>query len=484
MSTSHKSAMTRDALLFLPAKVLEGLLVIACSSLYTHIFTQNAVGAFGTVNTTVQLVYLILAGWMANSSTRYVGEEYHKDRAQALFSTVSTIYLLICGVVSVGCIIAAAVTQSPIWLGGALMFFSYTLFQILNSALIQLGKMRWSIALSLFSTSCKLLIAYALIGGASEYPSPFPAIAANTISDGIAGILAVFALSIPMLARLRYFSKPLLQKFFHYGVPLMGVSISVALLNMIDRYFVIGFYGQAAFGVYNSNNSISSGIFTMISVGIMRGVYPAVLRGWRDGGQSMAKPLLDHGVRLYLLFALPAVFGLSAVSLPLSRFLFAPGYDVGAPVIGLTALAMLFMGLTEYANKAYELEQSTISVLQNSAAAAVIKVVSSIVMLNWIGFIGGAVGSVIAFFCYFLFTVLRVRKRFVFHIAPKTLARILISAALCGAFAYGATLLPVGNLMRLLLGVLCGALAYVISIVCTGEARAELSMIVQKIRRR
>ena len=35
---------------------------------------------------------------------------------------------------------------------------------------------------------------------------------------------------------------------------------------------------------------------------------------------------------------------------------------------------MLFMGLTEYANKAYELEQSTIHVLQNSAIAAVIKV--------------------------------------------------------------------------------------------------------------
>ena len=102
----------------------------------------------------------------------------------------------------------------------------------------------------------------------------------------------------------------------------------------------------------------------MISVGIMRGVYPAVLRGWREGGKAAAKPLLDQGVRLYLLIAVPAVAGLTAVALPLSRFLFPAKYAAGAPVIAYTALAMLFMGLTEYASKAYELEQSTVHVLQ------------------------------------------------------------------------------------------------------------------------
>ena len=55
-------------MMFLPAKVVEGLLVIACSSLYTHIFVEGAVTGFNLTNTTVQLIYLILAGWMANSA--------------------------------------------------------------------------------------------------------------------------------------------------------------------------------------------------------------------------------------------------------------------------------------------------------------------------------------------------------------------------------------------------------------------------------
>ena len=90
----------------------------------------------------------------------------------------------------------------------------------------------------------------------------------------------------------------------------MGVSISVALLNQIDKYLVVGFYGNILYAYYSNNNSIASGLFTMISVGIMRGVYPAVLRGWREGGKAAAKPLLDQGVRLYLLIAVPAVAGL------------------------------------------------------------------------------------------------------------------------------------------------------------------------------
>lgn len=480
---SGKNTMTRDAMLFLPAKIIEGLLVIACSSLYTHLFYQSTVGTFNFINFNVQIAYLILAGWMANSATRYVGEEFHKDKGRGLFSTVATVYLLICAAVAVFSCIAAAVTHDPLYLGFMTMFFSYTIFQILNSALIQLGRMNASISLSLLSAVLKLVVAYALVFGMDNPSSPFPAIAANTVADGIAGIGAVAALGLPAIVRLRFFSRGLFGKFLKYGLPLMGVSISVTLLNQIDKYLVVGFFDMDVYGVYSSNNSIASGLFTMISVGIMRGVYPAVLRGWREGGQAAAKPLLDQGVRLYLLVAVPAVAGLTAVSLPLSRFLFAEGYDAGAPVIAYTALAMLFMGLTEYANKAYELEQSTGQVLQNSAAAAVIKVVSSIVLLQVLGFTGGALGSVVAFASYFIITCVRVRRRFLFHVAPACVARIVVSALLCGAAAYACTLLPVGNILRLASAVVAGVVVYAVCIVASGEGREEIQTVMRKLKR-
>lgn len=480
---SSKNTMTRDAMLFLPAKVVEGLLIIACTSLYTHLFYEATVGTFNFINFNVQIAYLILAGWMANAATRYVGEEFHKDGGRGLFSTVSTVYLIICAAVGVFCCGAAVLLRDPLYLGFMTMFFSYTVFQILNSALIQLGRMRASITLSLTSAVLKLLVAYGLVFGLRNPSSPFPAICANTVADGVAGIGAVIALGLPQIARLRWFSRELFGKFLRFGVPLMGVSISVTLLNQIDKYLVVGFFDMDVYGVYSSNNSIASGLFTMISVGIMRGVYPAVLRGWREGGREAAKPLLDQGARLYLLVAVPAVAGLTAVALPMSRVLFDKGYDAGAPVIAYTALAMLFMGLTEYANKAYELEQSTVHVLQNSAIAAVIKVASSVVLLKTVGFTGGAMGSVVAFASYFLITCVRVRRRFLFRVPLKNLVRIVFSAVLCGAAACACTMLPVGNLLRLVCAVPAGAVTYAACIVLSGEGRGEMQAILHKLRR-
>ena len=144
---------------------------------------------------------------------------------------------------------------------------------------------------------------------------------------------------------------------------------------------------------------------------------------------------------------------------------------------------MLFMGLTEYANKAYELEQSTVHVLQNSAAAAVIKVVSSVILLQTVGFTGGAMGSVVAFASYFLITCARVRRRFLFYMPAKTLARIIGSAALCGLAAYGCTLLPLGNLLRLVGAVPACAVTYAVCIIASGEGRSEMQAILHKLRR-
>lgn len=470
-------------MLFLPAKVVEGLLIIACSSLYTHIFTEPAVAAFNLTNVSVQLAYLVLAGWMANAATRYVSEEYRSDGGRGLFSTVSTIYILLCIIAALGCLAGWGLTRKGVYLGGAFMFCSYTAFQILNAALVQLGRIKASIFWSLTSAALKLGVAFALCGGKTDYPSPFPAIIANILADGVAAVGAAVALGLPAIVRLKFFSRILFDKFLRYGVPLMGVSVSVALLNQIDKYLVAGLYGDVNYAYYSSNNSIASGIFTMITVGIMRGVYPAVLRGWREGGRNAAKPLLNQGVRLYLLIAAPAAAGLWAISLPMSRFLFAKGYDAGAPVIGYTAFAMLFMGLTEYANKAYELEQATIHVLQNSAAAAVIKVICSIILLKAVGFTGGALGSIAAFMSYFIITVCRVRKRFIFTLSPKTLISILASAAACGISARLGTYVPAGNLVKIIAGVVSGAAAYTVIILASGEGKPELQAVLRKLRR-
>ena len=159
---------------------------------------------------------------------------------------------------------------------------------------------------------------------------------------------------------------------------------------------------------------------------------------------------------------------------------FAEGYDAGAPVIWMTAFAMVFMGLTEYANKGYELEQDTRPVLSNCAIAMLVKIVSSIVFVQLMGFTGGAMGSVVAFAAYFFLTAFRVRKYFMWRVPLGSFVRILVSAALCGAAAFACTRLPVGNFLRLALAIAVGACVYAACLVASGEAREELKSLLKK----
>ena len=176
--------------------------------------------------------------------------------------------------------------------------------------------------------------------------------------------------------------------------------------------------------------------------------------------------------------------GLQPWLLPFTRIFFDSGYDAGAPAIGLMSFTMVLMGLTEYANKGFELEQNTRPVILNSAAATVIKVVSSVILIQKIGFLGGAVGSVIALGSYFLITAVRVRRYFMWQIAPCTFFSILLSSVLCGATAFGCTLLPVNDFWCVsALAIVLGGLTTLSYIIGSGEAREEAALIVKKLRR-
>ena len=150
----------------------------------------------------------------------------------------------------------------------------------------------------------------------------------------------------------------------------------------------------------------------------------------------------------------------------------------------MTAFAMVFMGLTEYANKGYELEQDTKPVLSNCAIAMAVKIVSSIAFVHMMGFTGGAMGSVVAFATYFFLTAFRVRKYFMWRVPLGSFVRILGSAILCGAAALACcTLLPCGNLLRLVCAIVAGAGVYALCLILSGEAKEELGWFLRKLKR-
>jgi len=477
--------ISKDTLVMLPAKVLEGVIGIATLSYITFSLSTDAVDVFTTVNTFMQFAYLLLTGWLANSLGRYVGDSLQDPQRRAGFFTTSSVLWLAIN-------LAAFAVSGILWAAAGLwqamavcvMFSCYSVYQITLSMLVLSGKRDASVILSLLAAVLKPVVIWLACTAAQSLPisSAIPAIAAYAVSELVSGGIAVFLLKIPKNFCLRSYSPELRRIFLHYGVPLMGVSLSVGLLNFADRFVLIFF--DTNFEVYSVNVSISSAVFTMLMVGIMRAVYPSVLRGYREDGYRGAQPMINSGVRIYLMIALPAAAGLAAVGHDLSAALYPASYTDGAVVIGIYAFAMFFTGLTEYAIKAWELRGDTQPIMQNALLAVALKLILSVVLLPVLGIAGAAVGSLIAFAVYFSVSALRARKTFLFRVRLITWLRIGAGSAACFGAARLCCDWIASPALSLVSGIPAGMAAYALVLIVTGEVRQELQSILRLLRRK
>ena len=109
--------MTRNALILMPAKALEGVLLLVMSALYTRMFPPVVNGQYQITNTTVLALFLVSAAWLYNASARFVSEYRSPEGEKKFYST----FMLAFGVIT--CVVLAL--GALIWrLTGNLLFFA------------------------------------------------------------------------------------------------------------------------------------------------------------------------------------------------------------------------------------------------------------------------------------------------------------------------------------------------------------------------
>lgn len=480
--------MTRNALILMPAKALEGVLLLVMSALYTRMFPPVVNGQYQITNTTVLALFLVSAAWLYNASARFVSEYRSPEGEKKFYSTFMLAFgVITCVVLALGALIWR-LTGNLLFFAGSMMLTTYSLFTIMNGLLIQTDHILVSIGVSLLDVAGKILCA-ALLVGLRGGDTPYPAVFAAVISDLVASSVAMAVLHVVRNTRRRHFDRQLLSSLLAFGVPLIGMSIGTGLLSMVDRYIVTFMKGDAQAAVYMTNFTVSSGIFGMIAAAVVRATYPSLIASYAADGKAAAEKLLAQGTRLYFLIAMPAALGLFAVCQPLAHFMFEETYWPGASIIGIAAIAYFFMDLTEYAIKGFELTKNTRPVLGFSLTAAAIKIAATFALTYLMGIQGAAWGTLIAFLAYFLIVVVGMRDTFRFRPDGKSTARIFCSAAACAVCAYlVCTYLPLegggASVIKTVAGVCTGGLVYVACLLLSGEMKPEIEMLRQARRNR
>lgn len=148
--------MTRNALILMPAKVLEGVLLLATASIYSRVFPPVVNGQYQLVNSTVLALFLVTAAWLYNATARFISEYRSPEREKTFYST----FLLSFGVITLAVLAVGAgawlLSGSFLCLAASLMLTTYSLFTMMNGLLIQTDRLMISIAASLVDVGGKL----------------------------------------------------------------------------------------------------------------------------------------------------------------------------------------------------------------------------------------------------------------------------------------------------------------------------------------
>ena len=511
----QKGRMARDTIIYMAAKGIEGVVGVVTMSVMTSLFVPEMMGHYSTVNIAVTTAGMVFIQWLVQSVMRYINKYQLEKREKSFYTTVflawaksnvmglvitplvifaamglmHVIYLLFGGVADVSGLafpvllgkLKQVVTPLLLVLCG-LWFITYNTAQLVIAMLAALRKAKLNLLLSMITVCGRLAfmcVFCKLWGSRVEW-----IFLSYFITDGIVSLIGLFDLRFFNFLNAKNGSKEIQNELKYYGMPLMGNMITTSVLNKSDIYIVSALLGFGMAGIYQTNYSLIATAFTLLSASVMRGSYPTILRMWSEGKKDLTEKLISEAVRMYLLLSVPAVLGVASVSDVVAKALFDEKYFEGNTIMFWVALGMMFLGLTEYSIKHWELTANTKAIFKRSLVGGIVNVALNLIFIRvFKTYYVAAVTTFIGFFVYFLLARFGTRKYICWKLPALTFARIIGSGlAMFAVLTVLKRFVPYTKVTMLLL-VALGAVVYGAVLLVSGEIKGEVGAVLSKIKK-
>lgn len=497
METSKKGTMAKDTVIYMLAKGIEGVVGVVTMSVMTYLFATFQMGLYSTVNIAITTVGMVAIQWLVQSVLRYVNKYDILNQQKEFYSTVFSAWLRVN--VGVGAFALIVIIAIKLFFGGnrgvmaftenytyglmvlgVLWFITYNTAQLMIAMLAAVREAKLNLLLSLITVCGKLGLMWLfckLWGSKVEW-----IFLSYFITDGVVSLIGMTRLKIFSYLKGGKSSKTILKELRDYGTPLMGNMITTSVLNKSDIYIITAILGASAAGIYQTNYSLIATAFTLLSASVMRGSYPTILRTWAEGNKDETSRLISEAVRMYLLLAVPATVGVAAVSDVMATALFEQDYVEGNSIMFWVAFGMMFLGLTEYSIKPWELTANTTAIFKRSLVGGIVNVVLNLIFIKVFGsYYVAAVTTFVGFFVYFLLARYGTRSSLRWKLKGKSLFRILLSAFVMYAAIFILKKIMPFNKINLVLFVFCGMIVYGLVLYISGEVKNEANLVLNKI---
>jgi O-antigen/teichoic acid export membrane protein len=262
-------------------------------------------------------------------------------------------------------------------------------------------------------------------------------------------IVAEIGVAIPKFAHTR--------EHIAFGLPTVPEGLASWVVNSSDRYLIGLFLGAAAVGYYSPGYSLGSTISMLSAPMVM--ILPSVVSKYYDEHKiDDVSRVFEYSLRYYLGMAIPCVFALTVLSFPLLKLLSTQEIAVnGYLVTPLVATGTLFVGAYEVFVLILWLKKRTAFVSAAWTIGALVNFGLNLVLIPYLGIIGAALTTLLAFACTLALIAAFSFQHFTFNISIS-----FIFKSVCASLVMTLVLLlwePTG-LLAVLVAILLSATVY------------------------
>ncbi|AKB23625.1 Polysaccharide biosynthesis protein [Methanosarcina sp. MTP4] len=300
----------------------------------------------------------------------------------------------------------------------------------------------------------------------------FGVISAVLIVQGLLFIISTYKIVSQIGFGIPKFNQ--IGEYLKYSAPLTPNSLIRWITDSSDRYMVSYFLGLSQVGIYSASYAIGSLIQLFITP-IQFILFPELSRLFDEGKSDEVKVYLGNSMKYFLLIAIPAVFGLSALAKPMLEILTTQEFISGSIVIPFIALSGLLSGIFQIVINITHLVKKTKFNLYIHIFAALLNIVFNFLLIPSIGIVGAAIATLISYTLMVIVCILVSFK----HIEFNLNFGFILKSIMASSIMFGVIFcLNPSNIMGLFGSVLLGAFVYLaIMILIKGISRNELNLI-------
>jgi len=433
----------KDALLYLPGRLVVGCIGFVVLPLLTHVFPDAAeIGRYDLTLRFTQFLHILLTAWLGTSMVRYYADYTGRGQSTVFYTVILCLRRvgIILGVVFLGGIYvwgpdALVHSYRDLLPVGALVFVGFAMFET-DQMLLRAKGRAGAFSVSLIVTTLgKFVLGFLIV---------------FVFKTGIEGILWGSAL-FPLLIHAAWLRKefgasrllpqkddrPFIKELLFFGLPIaISGTLRFALSNA-DRFFLRWLTGtDDAVGMFAVGNLFGDQPISLLSATLMLAAFPEISRIYDQESRANAERFLAQITRIYLLITMLLV-ALTIAGAPfVFKFIIAGKAQNSWDVVPYIAGATFVLGISNYAGLGVYMGKRSDKLLWCTAIGLAANMGLNVVFIPFMGYVGCGVARFIAN-AIFLTAVTVASSRYLhWHFPFLTLVRSFLAALCAGSFLF------------------------------------------------